>query len=358
MNVKLTLIQVALVQGVLAQNITVSPARLTQTWPETEGAPVTATLTISGAGSMVSVTGATDSAGNWLITSPATGGSGGNPQTVSVILDPSGLPDGMYTGTVSIGNRPAAVTVPVTMMIGDPGPQLPAEGIVNGASFQGNAVAPGEIVTLFGTKIGPRIPYLLQIWDRVVQRKLAGTRVWFDNTAAPLIYAYPNQVAAVVPYDVAGKQTVQVRVENMVARSLPVTLPVQDAAPALFTANMSGKGPIAALNQDYSVNSAANPAPKASFVMLFATGAGVMDPGVADGSLVFTDTLPRPLLPVHVTIGGRAAEIWYAGAAPQLISGVLQVNARIPPAVTSGAVPIVLTVGNFSSPDGCTIAVE
>ena len=44
-----------------------------------------------------------------------------------------------------------------------------------------------------------------------------------------------------------------------------------------------------------------------------------------------TDTpFPRPLLPVGVRIGGRVADVTYAGAAPGLVAGMLQVNARVP----------------------------
>ena len=187
---------------------------------------------------------------------------------------------------------------------------------------------------------------------------MAGTRVWFDETPAPLIYASFNQISAVVPYDVAGKETVQVQVENMVARSLPINLAVEDSVPALFTADSSGKGAVAALNQDIRANSESNPAAKGSIVVLYATGAGKMDPPLADGTLASLDPLPKPVLPVRVSIGGQPAEILYAGAAPQLVSGVLQVNARIPDVVSSGAVPIILTVGNISSSAECTIWVQ
>lgn len=345
-----------------AQTVSVSPLNLTQAF-QPEGSPVTASLTLSGGGngSGVTISPATDSGGNWLTGTPGGGTvSDGEPLTISVAMDPSGLPDGTYTGIVTISGPSLAnpIRVPVTITVGDPGPQLPASGLVNGASFQGGAIAPGEIVTLFGSRIGPQLPYRLQLQDGVVRSKLAGTRVWFDNTPAPLIYAFLNQVAAIVPYDVAGKETVQVQVENMVSRSLPVNLPVQDAAPALFTADSSGNGQVAALNEDGSANSASRLAPRGSIVVLYATGAGRMDPPVADGTLVSSQILPKPLLAVRVAIGNQPAEVLYAGAAPQLVSGVLQVNVRVPDGIQAGAAPIVLTVGNVSSPDGCTISVQ
>ena len=40
--------------------------------------------------------------------------------------------------------------------------------------------------------------------------------------------------------------------------------------------------------------------------------------------------LSKPQLPVQVTIDGTPAEVLYAGAVPGLVSGLLQVNVRIP----------------------------
>jgi uncharacterized protein (TIGR03437 family) len=51
--------------------------------------------------------------------------------------------------------------------------------------------------------------------------------------------------------------------------------------------------------------------------------------------------------------------VLYAGGAPGLVAGVLQVNARIPPEAPSGnAVPVLLTVGGFSSQPEVTLAVR
>ena len=71
--------------------------------------------------------------------------------------------------------------------------------------------------------------------------------------------------------------------------------------------------------------------------------------------MITGNTLARPVLHASVTIGGKEAEVEYAGAAPQLISGVLQVNVRIPDDAPRGDdVPVVLTVGDHRSRDGVT----
>jgi uncharacterized protein (TIGR03437 family) len=120
----------------------------------------------------------------------------------------------------------------------------------------------------------------------------------------------------------------------------------------------SGAGQGAILNQNSTVNSPSNPAAKGSIIIVFATGAGQTDPGGTDGQLA-GDPLPIPLLPVSVQIGGLDAKVLYAGAAPGLVAGVLQVNCVAPLDSPSGyAVPIVLSVGKTSSPAGVTVAIK
>ena len=83
-----------------------------------------------------------------------------------------------------------------------------------------------------------------------------------------------------------------------------------------------------------------------------------MNPPGVDGQIA-QGTSQRPSLPVSVKIGGKSAEILYAGSAPQLISGVLQVNVRIPAGLApSLAAEIVLTVGDVDSPSGVTVAIQ
>jgi uncharacterized protein (TIGR03437 family) len=47
----------------------------------------------------------------------------------------------------------------------------------------------------------------------------------------------------------------------------------------------------------------------------------------------------------------------YAGAAPGLVTGVLQINPKIPDGVAAGSAPVVVTVGGISSQAGVTIFV-
>jgi uncharacterized protein (TIGR03437 family) len=133
--------------------------------------------------------------------------------------------------------------------------------------------------------------------------------------------------------------------------------PVAPSAFGLFTANASGSGPAAALNQDYSYNTAKTPASAGSIVSFYGTGVGAMTPVPSDGSIT-SASLPSLALPVAVTIGGVEAEVQYAGAAPSLPAGVVQINARVPTGLPEGDVPVVVSVGGLRTTRAVTVAVR
>jgi uncharacterized protein (TIGR03437 family) len=224
--------------------------------------------------------------------------------------------------------------------------------VSNAASYEAAVASPGEIVVIEGTLLGPA-----QLAEAGLRTSFSDTRVLFDGIAAPLVYVSERQTSAIVPYAVARRQSTEMFVEYRGTRSAAVQIPVVAAVPGLFSANASGRGQAAALNQDGSLNNAANPASANTVVVLFGTGEGQTEPEGVDGR-INTSILPKPLLPVSVTIGGREAQILYSGAAPGLVSGVIQVNARIDASTPSGDQPVVMRVGTAASPGGLTIAVR
>ena len=189
-----------------------------------------------------------------------------------------------------------------------------------------------------------------------MDRVLAETRGFFDGVLSPLFYVQANQVNAQAPYAVAGRTSTQLQVQYQDRFTDSVTLPVAPAAPGIF-ARAGGTGQGAILNQDSTPNSSSNPAPRGSFVTLFATGEGRTDPAGIEGKPAEAP-YPRPVLPVSLSIGGLPAEITFAGTAPGF-AGLLQVNARVPAGVAPGAaIPVFLTVGGTASQPGVTLAVN
>lgn len=230
------------------------------------------------------------------------------------------------------------------------------EGVLNGASLRPGPVAPGEIITLIGSSVGPAISATNQ--GDTIETLLGGTRLLFNNIPAPLLYASSSQINAVVPYGVAGASATLV-IETKGQKSAELTLPVTGAMPGIFTLDSSGSGPGAILNGDSSVNTPANPATRGSVVSLFATGVGQMNPPGTDAQIGDGSVLGGPVLPVSVQVGTATAELLYAGTAPGLVSGALQVNFRIPDSIgPSFSAPVSIQIGSVSSQTGVTIAIK
>jgi uncharacterized protein (TIGR03437 family) len=260
-----------------------------------------------------------------------------------VSTDPSGHP----VRTTSTGG---AVNVQANT-----GSRLQRAGVLSAASLVAGPVAPGEIVTLIGSSIGPDSAVQAISPNDVV---LGRTSVLFDGYFAPLLYAARNQINAVVPYEVAGQANTRVSITSGGQLIADVPLAVAAAAPAIFTLDSSGVGPGGILNQDTTVNSNSNPAARGSVVVLFATGAGQTNPA-SDNGQITSEIPPHSVLPVLVRIGGMEAEVTYSGGAPGLIAGVVQVNCKVPEELDPGdSVPVVLIVGGIESPPGVTLAVR
>jgi uncharacterized protein (TIGR03437 family) len=229
--------------------------------------------------------------------------------------------------------------------------------VTNAATNLAGPIAPGEVVVLYGSNIGASklTSYSGLNSQGLVSTTLAGTSVYFNGLPAPMIYTSPNQVGAVVPFNVGGSSA-SVYVVNQGATTAPVTVPVAAASPAIFTLSGTGSGQAAALNQDGSVNSATNPAKAGSTIQLFATGFGQTNPPGVDG-LPNAVPLPLPVLTVTATLGGKPATVSYDGGAPQLVAGVMQLNLVVPSGLTAGSVPVTVTVGTFTSPATATVYV-
>jgi uncharacterized protein (TIGR03437 family) len=263
-----------------------------------------------------------------------------------------------FTAQVTDGSNTVATkqfTLTITGSV-----SISAKGVVNAASYAGGAVSPGEMITIFGSGLGPSALVGLQLDNRgYVSTSLGGTQVLFDGTAAPLIYTVAGQVSAVVPYSVSGKASTQLQVSYQGQNSNVVAIPVTPVAPGIFTVNASGLGLGAVVNQDGTVNSATNPALVGSYVSVYATGEGQTTPSGVDGKPGGAPA-PAPLAqPVTATVGGTNALVQYAGGVSGLVAGVLQVNVQVPQGLPTGnSAPILVSIGGVSSQSGVTIAVK
>jgi uncharacterized protein (TIGR03437 family) len=210
--------------------------------------------------------------------------------TLQITLDKPSLTQPV-TFSFTVVNPLSAQSSPITLTVGTPAPMFTAAGVVNAATFAAGPVAPGEIITIFGTNLSGGVT--------------------FDGTPATPVFASPTQVNVTVPYSVTGPTTVL----QMGAGS--AQLQVAPSAPGIFAAALAGDG----------------------IVVLYATGCGALT----------TDDLPRCALPVSVTVNDEPAQVLYAGIAPGLVQGANQINIQLPDDIATGPLTIVLTAGDASS---------
>jgi len=301
---------------------------------------------------------------NFLTVTPT---SGNTPGTLSLSVNSavsSTLAAGNYSGVVQVASSTGAIqTVNVTLVVNPAGTPV-VLSITSAASLQPEAVSPGDIVSIFGTSIGPATPATGTVFavtaSGTVPTTLAGVTVTFNGVPAPLLFVAQGQINAIVPYQVAGQTSVPVVVENG-ATSATFTVPVAAVAPAIFSLAQNGSGQGAILNSDGTVNGASNAAAPGSIISIYATGEGQLVPAGTTGCITGgTLPLPKPVGAVSLTIGGQpATDIEYAGEAPGLVCGVIQINATIPSSVGAGPQPVVLTIGAASnSGQAITVDVE
>jgi uncharacterized protein (TIGR03437 family) len=239
--------------------------------------------------------------------------------------------------------------------------------ITNAASNLPAAIAPGELVVIYGPALSIDTTLMPQLLDfstyaqGQVDPDLNNLQVFFNSVAAPILYESATQIAAIVPYYPPGfSGTATVQVVDNTATTAVILAQVTASEPEIFTANSSGTGQAAALNQNGSPNSASNPASAGQAIVLFVTGDGIITSPGPDGIInPVTLPLPKPILPVSATIGGVTATVEYAGEAPGAVQGVMQLNLLIPAGVSTGsAVPVKVTVGAATNKASVTIAIH
>jgi uncharacterized protein (TIGR03437 family) len=231
----------------------------------------------------------------------------------------------------------------------------PILGVTNAAGGQVTGkIAGGELISLFGTNIGPASPAGLKLNpDGKVSATLAGTQVMIGGLPAPLTYAQKDQINAVVPYLMGSYPSLQILRDGALVGAIqlsaiaadPGVFYLPDPSQPLGTMSLA-----AALNQDGTINSAEKPSKFGSIVAIYATGFGPMDPTPEDGSVPL-QILPQPRMPVRVPAGApqQELEVLYAGQAPALVAGVMQINFRLPAGQYPTRLLLSLKVGDFES---------
>ncbi|MBM3752813.1 MAG: hypothetical protein FJW38_02385 [Acidobacteria bacterium] len=240
----------------------------------------------------------------------------------------------------------------------------------NAASFA-RELSPSALASVFGLnfEVAGRTRNVSagDLVDGRFPTSLACVAVTVGGKRAPVTYVQTDQINFQVPFDVPSGAVPLVVILNPdrqnELRSDIATVTVNNHSPAFFT--FGGKS-IAALNAQGTPVAAAADVPggvaarRGDVVSLYGTGFGLSEPVYQSGEIPTGAVSLRDR--VTVTVGGTilaASDVLYAGLAPGNITGLQQINIRVPMSTAPGNVAISISVGGVSTPTaGAVIPVQ
>jgi uncharacterized protein (TIGR03437 family) len=258
----------------------------------------------------------------------------------AITADSSG---NLYVGDTS-NNRIRKITGGTT----GPGPTITSAGVTNAASFQ-TGIAPGGIVTIFGSNLGAGAGQIVTAPGAPWPPQVGGVSVTMDGVTAP-VYRVLNlngqeQLSVQAPWSISGRNSVVVSVTTGAGAS-QVTVPVLGAQPGIFILDAASSG--ATHGGDGSIAGASNPAARGEALVLYLTGLGPVQNTPASGQAASLSTLSPTLIKPQVTIGGFDSPVTFSGLTPGFI-GLYQVNVTVPPAVATGTVDLTVLANGVTS---------
>lgn len=257
--------------------------------------------------------------------------------------------------------NPAAVSSSV--------PAVNAGGVVNAGSYTVQGVAPGSMVSVFGTNLAAStvtastIPLSTTLSDVI--------SVTFNDIPAGLYFVSQNQINAQAPFDVlsAGSGTVNIVVTRGTGTSAPQNVTVVPSSPGIFTVTGNGLGQ--AFAYDNTTGAIAAPADAAigSFLttpisissghalIVPCTGLGSVTPSIDNYVAASDGILRNTLLQPTVFIGSVQAQFVYSALSPQFVSEYQIGVVPAPGTPVGDAVSLQIQIGSVTTTNQVTIAV-
>ncbi len=208
------------------------------------------------------------------------------------------------------------------------GPSAPPPSVATGGvqdlSGVSDVFAPGGIVAIAGDRLTSGS--LFEAAAAPLPLRLAGTHVELNGIPAPLFSAKPDRLLVELPTVLVPGQPASLTVSSVNRTSLPVSLSIAPASPAILAAVRS---------------------PGA--LVLYMTGLGATVPEVAAGAVAPASPLSRTAAQPTVLVSGQTAPAFFSGMTPGLV-GIYQVNAILPADAPSKFEVVVQAGGRTSAP--------
>ena len=266
--------------------------------------------------------------------------SGTGSSQITLAANGTGFEPGVYRATIviqSANSVPQFINVPVMLVLGGSTSGTAITSVANPASDYAT-VSPGMLLNVLGSNLaaatktasGNPLPF-----------STGGVSATVNGLAAPVVSTSPTMLTIQVPYEVgAGPAVLGVNNNGQIAG---YQIQIAASSPGIFADSSGNVLPSSTVAQG-------------GLTTLYLTGAGDVTPALKTAyegppvtSVTPASTLPKPVLPLSVTVGGVPAFVQFAGIPPGLI-GTIQVNLIVPASVPVGSQPVVVTVGGVSSP--------
>jgi uncharacterized protein (TIGR03437 family) len=219
-------------------------------------------------------------------------------------------------------------------------------GITNAAAGQvSGRIAPGEVISIFGFGLGPTTPATATPSNGFFPMTLGGVQVLVNGVAIPLLYVSASQINAEIPAPFGGVESDSAVVQVINGSEMLPDFRVS-VDPSIFGVFLNPDRSIAAINQDGTLNSASNPAKAGTIVSMWATG---FSASVAPMVGAVATAANNWCSYCQISVGFTMETVAYAGAAPGVIDGVMQINFLVPSTVLAGVAQIPVDFAGLGS---------
>jgi uncharacterized protein (TIGR03437 family) len=260
--------------------------------------------------------------------------AGGSVSSTGLALSNLSVPTNVAFVFAGLDAKGNSWTQTLSIPFDGPDAALVVGGASNAATGR-QSYAPGMLLSVYGTALGN---FIQSAGTVPLPQYLAGFEALVNGVTAPLYYVSPTQVNIQIPYE-TQPGTATLTVGNPYV-NVDHNIKIVAAAPGIFMSNGFTAAPFSS-------------AAAGQITTLFITGEGQVSPSLADGTTPAPGTsltrLPKPILPVTVTVAGQNAAIDFIGI-PSGLVGVTQINYTVPANTPAGAQPVVVTVGTVASP--------
>jgi len=220
--------------------------------------------------------------------------------------------------------------------------------VVNAANG-GTDIAPGGLISVFGTQLSP---VNLATSEIPLPTALANSCLSVNGLPVPILFVSPDQVNAQMPFQAIGDVTLVLRTPG--GQSNNFNLVIEPNAPSVFLSGAAGPEdniPTVVRNDDNELVTPSHPIHRKSntALVIYLTGLGPTSPAVGTGQPAPFGPLAVSLTEPTVTLGGVELPVLFSGLAPGLV-GVDQINVSVPFNVPDGmSIPLEITQGAVST---------